>query len=76
MVKMYLKHAIDFIFRLPKLYKIPKAFLEFEKFRAKTRRGICQEIYASFFIVSLSRLFDSIGKKKLSQTKLKSTVRA
>ena len=52
MVKMHPKHGIDFIFRLPKLYKISKAFLELEKFRAKTRRGICQEIYASFFIVS------------------------
>jgi hypothetical protein len=50
--------------KIEELYKIPKSFLELEKFHAKTKRGICQEVYASFFIVSLSRLFDSINKKK------------
>lgn len=63
--------AYGFRWKIEELYKVPKAFLEIEKFHSKTKRGICQEVYASFFIVSLTRLFDFANKKKAKSTFVK-----
>ena len=47
---------------IEELYKISKRIAQIEEFRAKTERGVKQEIYAHLLLINLSRFLNSILK--------------
>lgn len=50
---------------IEELYKINKRVAEIEEFRAKTERGVKQEIYAHLLLINLSRFFEFDAKDSL-----------
>lgn len=49
------------------LYKVSKQIFTIEDFHAKTERGVKQEIYAHFALISMNRLFANRADSELNQ---------
>ena len=49
------------------LYKVSKQIFEIEDFHAKSERGVKQEIYAHFALISMNRLFANHADSELNQ---------
>lgn len=50
-------------------YKIPKSFLEVEKFHSKSVRGVKQELYASIVAVTLARILSNEAEQIINDPK-------
>jgi hypothetical protein len=44
---------------IEELYKISKVLIEVQDFHAQTERGVKQELYAHFVMITLSRIFSN-----------------
>ena len=50
---------------IEELYKISKTFIDVEDFHAKSERGVKQELYAHFVLITLGRLFSNKAEMDL-----------
>ncbi len=55
------------------LYKISKRLIEVEDFHARSERGVKQELFAHFILITLSRLFANQSEIELEEDKHAST---
>ena len=51
---------------IEELYKVSKRVFDIEDFHSKTERGVKQEIFAHFFLITLSRLFANYADIELN----------
>jgi len=49
-----------------KLYKVSKRLIEVEEFHAKTERGVKQELFAQFVLITMNRLFATQAETELN----------
>jgi len=56
---------------IEELYKISKALIEVQDFHAQSERGVKQELYAHFVIITLSRIFSNHIENEFNQGKQK-----
>ncbi len=48
------------------LYKVSKRLIEVEEFHAKTERGVKQELFAQFVLITMNRLFATQAETELN----------
>jgi hypothetical protein len=52
---------------IEELYKVSKSFIEIEDFHGKTERGVKQEIFAHFTLITMNRIFSNEATENLSK---------
>ena len=50
---------------IEEMYKISKSWLSIEQFHAKTERGVKQELYAHFVLITLTRIFTNYSEDRI-----------
>lgn len=52
---------------IEELYKISKTFIDFEDFHSKSQRGVKQEVFAHFCLITFARFFTNQANKLMSK---------
>ena len=53
---------------IEEMYKITKSWMTIEPFHAQTERGVKQELYASFVLITMTRIFSNYSETKIQST--------